>query len=198
MDIVQHRKNSIEALTSTPSNYGVEVDVRTLNDRLIIHHDPFAPGEDFENWLSHYNHGLLILNVKEEGLEARLLKLMESSGISDFFFLDQSFPFMLKTAKTGENRCAVRVSQYESAQTALNLSGLVKWVWLDLFEDFRLEMPCLREELEELTSFFNVCLVSPELQGRLDRSEVEFIRGFLHDSNIELSSVCTKLPELWQ
>ena len=198
MDIVQHRKNSIESLISTPSNYGIEVDVRTVNDQLVIHHDPFASGEDFENWLGHYNHGLLILNVKEEGLEARLLKLMESRGISDFFFLDQSFPFMLKTAKMGEKRCAVRVSQYESTETAYNLSGLVKWVWLDLFEDFRLEMPCSREELKKLTSLFKVCLVSPELQGRFDLSEIEFIRKFLHDSDIELSGVCTKLPELWQ
>ncbi|WP_216073237.1 hypothetical protein, partial [Acinetobacter nosocomialis] len=74
------------------------------------HHDPFVAGERFDDWLRGYRHGTLILNVKEEGLEDALLARMQAAGISDFFFLDQSFPFLVRTSRRGERRCAVRVS----------------------------------------------------------------------------------------
>ena len=75
------------------------------------------PRLDFETWLDHYSHKTLILNVKEEGLEERLIASMASRGIDDFFFLDQSFPFLIKWSKLGEHRCAVRVSEFENIET---------------------------------------------------------------------------------
>ena len=70
MQIIAHRKNTIAELCETPSHFGVEVDIRSWCDGLTIHHDPFVQGEDFKEWLKHYQHQTLILNVKEEGLEA--------------------------------------------------------------------------------------------------------------------------------
>src|SRR3990167_1998804 len=107
MILVSHRRNTIEQLRETPTHYGVEVDIRSEGGRLIIHHDAFAGGEDFERWLDHYRHRLLILNVKEEGLEQRLLALMAAKKIDAFFFLDQSFPFLVKTARAGEKRTEI-------------------------------------------------------------------------------------------
>ena len=37
---------------------------------LILNHEPFENGVLFEKWLNEFNHKYLILNVKEEGLEA--------------------------------------------------------------------------------------------------------------------------------
>ena len=138
MQIIRHRRNAIEELKATPEKYGVELDLRSYGKKIIIHHDPFAEGEDFEEWIKYYKHKTLILNVKEEGLEARLLEVMKREGIEDFFFLDQSFPFLVKTAKQGEKRCAVRVSEFESVQTALALAGRINWVWVDCFVQFPL------------------------------------------------------------
>jgi hypothetical protein len=92
MKLISHRRNKITELLATDSKYGVEVDIRSEGARLIIHHDPCVPGESFDEWLKSYRHGTLILNVKEEGLESRLISLMQSKGIDDYFFLDQSFP----------------------------------------------------------------------------------------------------------
>ncbi|MEK7266847.1 MAG: hypothetical protein AAB227_12200 [Pseudomonadota bacterium] len=64
MILISHRRNTIEQLRETPAHYGIEVDIRSQGDRLIIHHDAFADGEDFERWIEHYHHRLLILNVK--------------------------------------------------------------------------------------------------------------------------------------
>lgn len=194
MIIVAHRRNTIEQLRATPHNLGIEVDIRSAGDRLIIHHDPFADGEDFKAWLSHYRHRLLILNVKEEGLERRLLDLMASNGVEDFFFLDQSFPFLVKTAQTGEKRCAVRVSEYESTATAERLAGLVQWIWVDCFTRF----PLSGEEAGRLRSLgFKLCLVSPELQGRAGETSIPALRTLLAREGVEADAVCTKLPEFW-
>lgn len=195
MHIIAHRRNTLAELAATPTQYGVEMDLRSWGDRLVIHHDPFVEGEDFLPWIAAYRHGTLILNVKEEGLEQRLLAIMAERGIEDFFFLDQSFPFLVKTARTGERRCAVRVSEYESVDTALTLAGKVDWVWVDCFTRFPLD----RADGRRLTDAgFRLCLVSPELQGRTDPAEIAAIRAHCAAEEIAVAAVCTKRPDLWE
>ena len=182
-------------LLATDSKYGIEVDIRSKGDRLIIHHDPFVAGESFDEWIDAYRHGTLILNVKEEGLEARLIALMQSKGITDYFFLDQSFPFLIKWAKAGEHRCAVRVSEFESIETALTLAGRVDWVWVDCFTKF----PLIEDDAVRLKNAgFKLCLVSPELQGRNAEIEIPQLADLLKARNIESEAVCTKRPDLWE
>lgn len=193
---IAHRRNTLEQLAETPAELGVEVDIRSQGDRLVIHHDPFvADALDFEAWLATYRHGTLILNVKEEGLEDRLLALMAARGIEDFFFLDQSFPFLIRTARRGERRCAVRVSEFETVETALSLAGQVEWVWVDCFTCFPLD----RAAAERLRAAgMKLCLVSPELQGRTDPAEITALRALLAREGIVAEAVCTKAPELWR
>jgi hypothetical protein len=194
MKIIRHRRNTIYELAETPTNYGVEVDIRSQGDALVIHHDPFVAGESFDAWIAAYRHGTLILNVKEEGLEDRLLALMALHGISDFFFLDQSFPFLIRTARKGERRCAVRLSEYESLETALALADMIEWVWVDCFTRFPLERVTARI-LQN--AGFKLCLVSPELQGH-GPERIEEFREILASQDIMVEAVCTKLPEKWR
>ena len=195
MHIIRHRRNTIAELASTPPSLGIEVDIRSYGDRLVTHHDPFVEGDAFEEWLESYRHGTLILNVKEEGLEDRLLDLMHRHRIDDFFFLDQSFPFLVRTARRGESRCAVRVSEFESVDTALGLGGMVDWVWVDCF----LWFPLNRESADRLRGAgFKLCLVSPELQGRIAAEDVVALRATLAGQGITADAVCTKTPERWQ
>jgi hypothetical protein len=192
--IIIHRVNTIALLEKIPENFGVEIDIRSYGENLIIHHDPFKKGELFEDWIKLYNHGTLILNVKEEGLENSILKLMIKYNIEDFFFLDQSFPFLRKTAIIGESRCAVRVSEYESIETVLSLSGKVDWVWVDCFTRF----PLYKDEANLLRdSGFKLCIVSPELQGRKKSSDVREFRRQIEQLGIEGDAVCTKYTDLW-
>ncbi len=195
MKIISHRRNTVPELQSTDPKYGIEVDIRSEGERLIIHHDPCVHGGDFEEWLESYHHGTLILNVKEEGLEARLIALMQSKGITDYFFLDQSFPFLVKWSKAGERRCAVRVSEFESIETALTLAGKVDWVWVDCFTRF----PLTGTDAERLKDAgFKLCLVSPELQGRDAEVEIPQMAALLKERDITADAVCTKRPDLWE
>lgn len=196
MIIIQHRRNTRAQLEATRSHYGVEIDLRSRGDKIVLHHDPFVAGERFDEWIESYRHRLLILNLKEEGLESLLIAKMKARAIENYFFLDQSFPFLVRTARLGESRCAVRVSEFESIFTAIALSGMVEWVWVDCFTRFSLT----RDEAVRLKQAgFKLCLVSPELQGRDSaQSEISAIRDCFLQWDIAIDAVCTKLPQLWE
>ena len=194
MEIIAHRRNTLEELRATDTRHGVEVDIRSQGDRMVIHHDPFAAGNDFEEWIAQYRHGTLILNVKEEGLERRLIDLMQARGITEYFFLDQSFPFLVKWSRAGEHRAAVRVSEFETIETALTLAGRVDWVWVDCFTRFPLD----RESAATLKAAgFKLCIVSPELQQRDAQTEIPAMRALMSEYGIKPEAVCTKRPDLW-
>ena len=195
MKLISHRRNTLAELRATPSKYGVEVDIRSQGRELVIHHDPFVAGEPFEEWFQAYQHGTLILNVKEEGLEGRLIELMKSRGFDDYFFLDQSFPYLVKWSRAGEHHCAVRVSEFESVETAMTLAGKVDWVWVDCFTRF----PLTCEDAQQLQQAgFKLCLVSPELQGRDAATEIPALIELLRQRGIVAEAVCTKRPDLWE
>ena len=194
MEIIAHRRNKINELLDTPRRFGIEVDIRSNGQKLIISHDPFATFVDFEEWIAFYNHGTLILNVKEEGLENKLLNVMSEFSIKKFFFLDQSFPFLIKTAQTGEKRTAVRFSEYESLSTVLSLKGLVNWVWIDWFTRFPLNK---KTYLELKSSNFKICLVSPELQG-FGEKECNFLKKVIREKQLEVDAICTKKLDFWE
>lgn len=194
MKIVRHRRNTVQELIETPTDLGVEVDIRSHGADLIVHHDPFTPGERFDRWLDAYRHDLLVLNVKEEGLEDRLLELMRRHEIESFFFLDQSFPFLVRTARAGERRCAVRVSEFESIETALALADRIDWVWVDCFSRFPLDGAGARALRE---AGFSLCVVSPELQGHPTSRIAEF-RRHMREQGIAAEAVCTKEPDAWR
>lgn len=194
MEIIVHRRNTLAELLATPREHGVEVDVRSIGERLVMHHEPFVEGEDFSTWLDHYRHGTLIVNVKEEGLEQRILGLLAARRIDQFFFLDQSFPFLVRTAGEGERRCAVRVSEFEVVESALTLAGRIDWVWVDSFARF----PLFGADARRLRQAgFKLCLVSPELQGRTGAHEISAFRAVLAEREIEPDAVCTKWADRW-
>lgn len=188
---IAHRINTIEQLKNTPIEYGVELDLRPDGDRILIHHDPFSGGEDFEEWLKHYRHSFIILNTKAEGMEQRLIDLMDKHKIGDYFFLDLSLPFMIKYIRKGVSKMAVRFSEYEPMDFVMKFAGKVEWVWVDCFND----LPLNSENYEVLKKHFKFCIVSPELQG-YDVSRIAEFKTLL--SNMEIDAVCTKKPELWQ
>jgi len=193
MIVVRHRVNSAAQLAETPAELGVEVDLRCDDGRLVVRHDPVGPAEDFDAWLSAYRHAMLIANIKEEGLAALLLPRLAAAGISEFFLLDQTAPYLVKTLASGEGRCAVRVSEYESPETARALATLgARWVWLDCFVGW----PRDDAEIQGLmTAGLRVCLVSPELHSPARAPEIAGFRA--RARRLGIDAVCTKRPSEW-
>lgn len=194
MKLIAHRINSKEALGAVPREYGVEIDIRTQGKDLILHHDPFCDGEKLTDWLEAYQHKTIILNVKEEGLESTLIEAMDRHGIKDFFFLDQSIPFLVKYSKLGERRCACRISEYETMDSVMRFAGKIDWVWVDCFT----HLPIDKHDANRLKQAgFKLCFVSPELQGRTAEADILQYKKLIADQEIQGDAVCTKRPDLW-
>lgn len=194
MEFIAHRINTIEELKEIPTEYGVELDLRDHGDKLILAHDPFVDGEDFEEYLKEYKHGTMILNIKSERIEYRVLELIQKYNIKDYFFLDSSFPMIYLLSKEGEKNIALRFSEFEGIDTVLNMEGKVKWIWIDCFS----KLPITQANFKILKDKgFKFCLVSPELQGQNEK--LEEYKAYLATQNIVLDAICTKIynTERW-
>ncbi len=188
MEYIAHRVNTIEELKKIPSKYGVELDLRDYGDRLVLQHDPFKDGEDFEEYLKHYNHGTMILNIKSERIEHKVLELIKKYNIKKYFFLDSSFPMIYLLSKSGEKNIALRFSEFEGIDTIVNMKDKVKWIWVDCFT----KLPITKENYKLLKdSDFKFCLVSPELQGQAEK--LEEYKAYLMNNKIKFDVICTKI-----
>jgi len=196
MTIYKHRCNSVELLNETPPVYGIEMDLRTHKDEIIVAHDPFSPGPRLSDWLCDYRHAGLILNVKEEGLEDRILEIVFKFGIANYLFLDQSYPFMVKWLTKGlQAHIAARVSEYESINSVKSLVCMPSFIWCDSFTGSWEHLPEVIEVAQDRK--LQVIIVSPELHSRSEQSEIKELQQMLTEFNSEGVNVCTKNPENW-
>lgn len=189
--IIKHRVNTIESLLNTPNNYGVELDLRTNTRDIIVHHDAFNMGDLFEEYIKNYNHEFIILNTKCEGLEEKLVRIMDENDIEDYFFLDLSLPFLVKTIRSGCSKVAIRFSEYEPLSFVQQFEGKADWVWVDCFTKNVLT----QEVYNYLSNHFKICIVSPELQAHPTEWITDFKTAF---SDFKIDAVCTKYPNLWK
>jgi hypothetical protein len=210
MFIISHRINSIKELKNVNPQDGIELDVRYHNDDIILCHDPFSHHlnncEKFVDLVKEFakNHrGLMIVNVKSEGIEIACLKILNQYKIKKWFFLDLSSPNLVKFANLAKNNqfegltadnLAVRFSEFEPIEMAISLKNSVGWVWVDCFN----KMPLDDKNFAKLKSAnFKICLVAPELQNHSSDRAIEF-KELLTKFAIKIDAVCTKFPEFWR
>ena len=182
--VILHRVNTIEGLVSSDSEFGIECDIR---DGLVVTHDTGTSGESFQQF-SKFLAGkpLVILNIKSEGIETDVARHLPA-GV-DYFFLDSSFPMILKTSP----KAAIRFSEYERMDTVRAMKGLSEWVWVDTFKGFHFKKS---EALEMKSLGFKICIVSPELQKKDIRVVHDYVRYL---SGFPIDAVCTKFPQVWK
>ncbi len=192
MIILRHRVNSISELRKLPSNFGVEVDVQIKNGRLVTGHDPGEEEADFHAWLSYYDHELLALNVKQEGIETSIVEVLGEYKIENYFMFDVSFPMVVRLSNNSNSKIALRVSDLEPFQVLENFRGKVEWIWLDAFSDYD-----YLKEADMKFHGFKTCLVSPELHLNRDSEKVKQLLNELKKINIDMDAVCTKNVDVW-
>jgi len=188
MNFIAHRINTIKELLKVPKKYGVEIDLRDYGDKIILQHDPFKKGEDFEEYLKFYNHKFIILNIKSEGIEFKILKILKRFKIKNYFFLDCSFPMINLLSSKNEKKIALRFSEFESIQTIILMSGKANFVWVDCFS----KLPINFNNYKLLKKHkFKLCLVSPELQNQ--SSKISKYKEFINKESIQFDFICTKI-----
>jgi glycerophosphoryl diester phosphodiesterase len=158
-------RNSLAAFRRAfDSGYGAEIDVRDLDGELVVSHDPPARGalafaDVVSALIASGGGGVLAVNVKADGLQARLAEALAGLDHARWFAFDMSVPDTLGYLRAGLPTFT-RHSDVEPDPVLLaNASG----VWLDDFGG-----GWLGEEhvAAHLAAGKRVAVVSPELHGR--------------------------------
>ena len=188
--LIDHRVNTAAHLARVPLAWGCEIDLRDYDGEIVLTHDPLQGGETLREWIQGYQHNVCIFNVKCDGLEDRIMKIATEAGLQNFFFLDCANPTLIKLARRGEKRLAVRFSEFEPIENALAFAGRAEWVWVDCFT----HLPLDAESHQRLKKHFKICLVSPELQGH-GRETIAAFKSQL--KNMPIDAVCSDFCEDW-
>jgi len=200
MKILAHRghwltppeKNTFAAFERAWSGaYGIETDLRDLDGRVVISHDPPTKGAiDFERLLQAQAawgpQTPFALNVKADGLHTLIAESIERYRIKDYFVFDMSVPDTLHYLRAGMP-VFLRLSEYEPSAPLLDRA---KGIWLDAFEDDWWTVDMLRSFHAQGKI---VAIVSPELHRRPHQALWQRVKELEPDvlSNLML---CTDFP----
>ncbi len=192
---IQHRVNSLKKLENLNKNFGAEIDIRTINNKLILNHEPFKKGVLLSSYLKKFNHKFLILNVKEEGIESLILNYLKKYKIKNYFLLDVTVPkiFQFVKSKKKINLC-LRISKFEELGNLNSFHKKISWVWIDTFDN---EIPLNIKDLKYYSKRFKLCLVSPELIKTNNINLIKFIKFNRNKLNF-FSAVCSKKINNWK
>ena len=184
-NIIVHRVNTIKSLKSVDTDLGCEIDIRTDGSQLILNHDPFKKGDNLIDYLDEYQHGTLVLNIKETGIENDVLDEVKKRKIKSYFLLDVEFPYIIRAFMRNENNIAIRFSEYETIENVITFKNNLKWVWVDLVS----KIP-INEFNFKLLNQFNLCLVCPSLWNR--SNEILKVKDEIEKYNFKNISVITE------
>ena len=193
MILIKHRVNKINDLNKLDKAYGVEIDIRSKGKKLYLHHDPYVNGESFTKWLKHYNHKIIVLNVKEEGLESQIIKILKKNKINNFFFHVQTFSTLLKNMNS--TKVSIRFSEYEDLKNKNFLFKKIKWLWCDNFTRIDLKYNFLKYLKRKKVK---ICLVSPELVSLKRKKEIKKLYFNLKKKNLLPDAICAKNLKIWK
>ena len=192
MIIIKHRVNTSKELKKTNINFGVEIDLRSKNKDIYLHHDPFKKGELFSKWIKSYKHKLIVLNVKEESLEQKILKILKKNNVRKYFFHDQTFSSLIKNMH--KTKVSIRYSEFEELKKIDKLFNSIKWLWIDNFTEIKIDKKFYNYLKRKKVK---ICMVSPELVKRSRSKEIKKIVTYLKKNKLMIDAVCTNNSNLW-
>ena len=193
IEIIIHRVNSIKGLKQIQPQFGTEIDIRAWGNELILNHEPFLSGEKLEDYLDEYQHGTLILNIKEAGIEDEVLSLVrQRPQIKSYFLLDIEFPYLFRAVRQGERAIAIRFSEEESIELAKKYTEKIDWIWIDTIT----QLPVDESSVPTLNRF-KKCLVCPERWGR--PSDIGNYKQLMYSLDFKIDAVMTsnQYIKLW-
>lgn len=161
MLIIIHRVNTIKSLLTVPHEFGVEIDVRAYKGDLVLTHDPYKSGDKLEDYLKKYNHSFIIFNIKEAGIEKKVIELADKYKIKDYFLLDVEPYWIHHATEGGFKNIAIRYSENEPIEMALKYKHKANWLWIDI----PTKLP-ISEGIVKKMKGYKTCLVCPERWGR--------------------------------
>lgn len=173
--------------------FGTETDIRDFKGELVISHDiadencisvkdMFAIYNKYDNKLP------LALNIKADGLQAKLKDILEEYKIKNYFVFDMSVPDGLQYLKYNI-RTFTRESEYEKIPSFYNEAC---GVWLDEFQGHWITKEVIEKHIQ---SGKQICIVSPDLHKRDYKKEWLHYREIEKELGINHIMLCTDFPQ---
>ncbi|MEI8061979.1 MAG: hypothetical protein WCG97_01650 [bacterium] len=193
MLIIIHRVNKIVDLENIPKNFGVEIDVRAFGNKLVLNHEPYESGDLLDDYLKKYNHSFIIFNIKEAGIEKRVIELAKKYRVEEYFLLDVEPYWIHHATNDGFKKIAIRYSENEPIEMALKYKKKADWLWIDI----PTKLPISPKTIKQMKGY-KTCLVCPERWGR--PSEILKYINNIKKLKFNLDAVMTSLKHSgdWQ
>lgn len=174
--------------------FGTETDIRDYKGELVISHDiadeNSISASDFFAIYNRFDEALpLALNIKSDGLQAKLKTLLVKYKIENYFVFDMSVPDGLGYLKNDLN-VFTRQSEYEKEPSFYNEST---GIWLDEFQGHWITKGVIESHLKNNKQ---ICIVSPDLHKREYKAEWEHYKLIEKELGINNLMLCTDYPEI--
>jgi hypothetical protein len=173
--------------------FGTETDIRDYKGELVISHDIadekcITAKEMFEIYNKFDNTLPLALNIKADGLQAKLKELLKLFNITNYFVFDMSVPDGLGYLKQNI-KAFTRESEYEKIPSFYDEAC---GVWLDEFQGHWITKDVVESHLRNNKQ---ICIVSPDLHKREYKAEWEHYKLIKKELGINNLMLCTDYPE---
>lgn len=173
--------------------FGTETDIRDRDSRLVIAHDMAdknsMPLESFFETYKNFNTNLpLALNIKADGLQSEVKRLLSLYQIESYFVFDMAVPDGLLYAKS-QMTTFTRQSEYEKDPPYYDLA---QGVWLDEFTGHWITDEVI---LHHMTHRKALCIVSPDLHKRDNTAEWQHYKQLENRIGKDQILLCTDFPE---
>lgn len=187
MEIIIHRVNKISELRKIPKTFGIEIDIKSYKGKLVLNHEPKKNGDLLDDYLKNYNHGILILNIKESGIEDEVIKkVKKNKRIKNFFLLDVEIPYLFSCIEKKDKSCALRTSYYEPIDSILRFKKIFNWLWIDSVKKIS-----FTKKQKKILKNFKICFVCPERWGKPNK--IQYYKKYFKKENIKVDAVMTSI-----
>jgi glycerophosphoryl diester phosphodiesterase len=173
--------------------FGTETDVRDHDGQLVISHDMAGsaamPVEKFLGIYQEIGKQLpLALNIKADGLQLELKRLLLAYEVQNYFVFDMAVPDGLLYARQ-DFHTYTRHSEFEPTPAYYDLAD---GVWLDEFAGHWITDAVIEDHLVKGKS---ICVVSPDLHKRDNAQEWKHYRQLEKKIGLNRLMLCTDFPE---
>lgn len=213
LQVIAHRANNEEKVRcAIEKGFGVEVDIRVKNNKLVCQHDPFDDSIKsdftFERFLVlvQFANVPIAINVKEAGLAKKLNTILFGKLNENSFVFDLSVPDTRDYLKHSKVKVFERLSDIEFRPIFENHRTMTGF-WIDHFERIWPWAEAEFDALENYTGFEDECkrcelaFVSPELHcydesmfGYWENIRRRIENGFFEDIGCKKVMLCTDHP----
>jgi glycerophosphoryl diester phosphodiesterase len=190
---ISEKNTKIAFERSFSKNFGTETDIRDYKNELVISHDiannQSMRVEQFFDIYKKFNTQLpLALNIKADGLQDKLKKLLIDYKINNYFVFDMAVPDGIIYSKQNFT-IFTRQSEYEPTPAYYNLAN---GIWLDEFLGHWITKDVIQQHLSHQKS---ICIVSPELHKRDYLTTWQDYHQFENKLGDNKIMLCTDFPE---